>query len=270
MKEHQSNKKPAIAIIQARCSSSRLPGKVLKPLAGKPMIWHIVERAKACRLVDRVVVATSTEPSDDALATFCEATEIPYYRGKLANVLSRYLEVLELHPRDYVVRITGDCPLIHPAFIDRQIEVLSEHDGDMVCVSQPATLLEGQGVHSSRSLWKVAKLSNNPDDLEHVGSRLFSEHPELFRRVELEIPADLAGDDWRITVDEEEDYQLMATLYGTLYQGSPIPLKHAITHLETHHELATLNRKVRQSAINEELSARRSQTLGPVLTTVQW
>jgi spore coat polysaccharide biosynthesis protein SpsF len=263
-------KQPAIAIIQARCSSSRLPGKVLKPLAGNPMIWHIVERARTCRLVDQVVVATSTEATDDALAAFCEAAEIPCYRGSLNNVLSRYLEVLKLHPHDYVVRITGDCPLIHPPFIDRQIEVLAEHDADMVWVSQPASLLEGQGVHSSRSLRAVLAQSAHADDQEHVGSRFFSEHPGLFHRVGLEIPAQLTGNRWRITVDEEADYELMAALYEALYQSAPIPLEQAIAHLEAHPELTALNRQVPHSAINQELAARRAQTAALLLTTAPW
>jgi len=262
--------KPAIAIIQARCSSSRLPGKVLRPLAGKPMIWHIVDRAKACRLVDQVVVATSTEPSDDPLTEFCEASGIACYRGSLNNVLSRYLEVLKLHPHDYVVRITGDCPLIHPPFIDRQIELLAENDADMVWISQPASLLEGQGVHSSRSLRAVAAQSAHTDDQEHVGSRFFSEHSELFQRVGLEIPADLAGNHWRITVDEEADYELMAALYEALYQAVPIPLEHAIAHLEAHSELGELNHQVPHSAINQELSVRRARTAAPLLTLAQW
>ena len=261
---------PAIAIIQARCSSSRLPGKVLKPLAGKPMIWHIVDRARACRLVDQVVVATATEPSDDPLADLCRSEEIPCYRGSLSNVLSRYLEVLKLYPHDYVVRITGDCPLIHTPFIDRKIEVLAKHDADMVWLQQPASLLEGQGVHSSRSLWAIAEQSSHPDDLEHVGSRFFSEHPELFRLVGLEIPQVFAGNRWRITVDEQADYELMADLYDALYEDSPIPLQQAVAHLEANPSLASRNCQVTHSAINQELAARRAQTEAPLLTTAQW
>ena len=136
--------KPAIVIIQARCSSSRLPNKVLKPLAGQPMIWHIVQRARACENAGHVVVATSVDPSDDALAKFCAETEIECYRGSLSNVLSRYLGVLEHYDYPYFVRITGDCPLIHPPFIDRQIQALITHDADLVRCDAPSTLLEGQ------------------------------------------------------------------------------------------------------------------------------
>lgn len=265
-----SSNSAAIAIIQARCSSSRLPGKVLMPLAGKPMIWHIVERARACRLVRQVVVATSTEPSDDPLAEFCSSEDIPCLRGSLTNVLSRYLEVLKLYPHDYVVRITGDCPLIHPPFIDRQIELLAEHDADMVWIQQPASLLEGQGVHSSQSLRYVSEVSSHPDDLEHVGSRFFSEHPHLFRCVGLEIPSCFVGELLRITVDEQSDYELMAPLYNELYDNSPIPLLQAVAYLKNNPALAKRNSRVSHSAINQEISIRRSRTEAPILAIAQW
>jgi len=260
----------AIAIIQARCSSTRLPGKVLKQLAGKPMIWHIAKRAESCEHVDQVVVATSTESSDDDLAKFCEQAGLGCFRGSLSNVLSRYLAVLEKYPHVCVVRVTGDCPLIHPPFIDRQIELLHRHDADMVRIDQPSFLLEGQGVHSSRSLKQVAERSTHPDDLEHVGSRYFSENTGLFRTVELQVPEELKGNRWRLTVDEEADYKLMAELYGHLYQGKPISLEETTAFLERHPELAATNQNIQHSPINQELAAMRETNRSPVVATVPW
>jgi len=260
----------AIAIIQARTSSSRLPGKVLKPLAGKPMIWHIVERARACRLVDSVVLATSVETSDDALAEYCAQAGIDCHRGSLNNVLSRYLEVLEKKPHDYYVRITGDCPLIHPDFIDNQIHALNAHDGDMISLDAPAPLLGGQGVHSSRSLYRVAATSTDPDDLEHVGSRYFTEHPGEFRSIGLNLPAHLYDARWRITVDEEADYQMMARLYEALWQGEPVLLEQAVNWLEAHPEMADINQGVQHSAINQELAAKRAALKLKVQAQAEW
>ena len=88
MAKQSAGNQPVIAIIQARCSSSRLPGKLLKPLAGRPMIWRSVERARACRLVDQVVVATSFEPSDDSLSELCKSEEIPCHRGSRTDSLN--------------------------------------------------------------------------------------------------------------------------------------------------------------------------------------
>lgn len=260
----------AIAIIQARMSSSRLPGKVLKPLAGQPMLWHIVQRARSCRLVDNVIVATSVEPSDDALADYCAQSGIDCHRGSLDNVLSRYLEVLEKQPHDYYVRITGDCPLIHPEFIDNQINALSIYDGDMISLDVPAPLLEGQGVHSSCSLFRVAAVSANPDDFEHVGSHYFTEHHEEFRSIGLSLPAHLQDSRWRITVDEEADYKMMVKLYEDLCQGKPIPLKQAVHWLETHPEIAGINQRVQHSAINQELAAKRAARKRQVQAQAEW
>lgn len=260
----------AIVIIQARSSSSRLPNKVLKPLAGLPMIWHIVQRARSCQNVGRVVVATSIEPSDDALAKFCEETDIECYRGSLSNVLSRYMEVLKKHEYRYFVRVTGDCPLIHPPFIDRQIEALLMYDADLILNDGSSTLLEGQGAFSTRSLLEVSQASNHPDDLEHVGARYYTERHEDFRTIRLQLPPCLQDTRWRLTVDEADDYHMLAALYEALYEGEPIPLKDAVAYLESHPEVATLNQSVKHSVINQELASLRSVQLPQVDVTLSW
>lgn len=248
---------PAIAIIQARMSSSRLPGKVLKPLAGQPMIWHIAQRARACLLVDQVVVATSDDPSDDPLAAFCAESGIAVHRGSLLNVLSRYLAVIDAFPHPYCVRITGDCPLIDPAFIDRQIQALQAHDGDLTWLTEATPVLAGQGVHSTRSLRQIAACSTHPDDLEHVGSRYLAEHPEQFRIIGMRPPQALSAASWRVTVDEAADYEMMQHLYAALWRGSPIVLSDALDWLARHPDLAGHNLDVQHSAINQELAAKR-------------
>jgi len=247
----------AIAIIQARMSSSRLPGKVLKQLGGKPMIWHIVQRAMACQLVDEVVVATSLEASDDVLADFCRESNIRCHRGNLNNVMSRYIEVLEDSPHDYFVRITGDCPLIDPEFIDKQLLALQTHDADLVWLDPPVSVLEGQGAHSARSLKLIASKSQHPDDLEHVGSRYLSEHPEEFRIIGMHPPESLSNLNWRITIDESQDYEMMQHLYEALWGGEPIPLKVALTWMTHNSHLSEINNAVEHSGINQELAAKR-------------
>lgn len=229
----------------------------MKPLAGRPMIWHIVQRARACQRVDHVVVATSIEPSDDPLAAFCAEVNIPCHRGSLHNVLSRYLEVLHAYPHPYVVRITGDCPLIDPDFIDRQILALHAHDGDQTWLSAPAPVLGGQGVHSTRSLQYISECSDHPDDLEHVGSRYMAEHPEQFRIIGMQPPKALTQANWRVTVDELADYEMMQHLYTALWQGQPITLEDALDWMSEHPELAGINDSVEHSAINQELSVKR-------------
>lgn len=260
----------AIAIIQARMSSTRLPGKVLKPLSGKPMIWHIVQRARICQLVDRVVVATSVESSDDPLAMYCTQSGIECFRGSLSNVLSRYLDVLDQHPYPYFVRITGDCPLIDPGFIDCQIQALMVYDADMIRINAPSTLLEGQGVHSSRSLRWVSDHSDSADDLEHVGSRTFAERADAFRIVGLKIPSLFQNTRWRLTVDELMDYQMIEKIYDALYDGNPIPLQTVIRYLEEHSEVAILNKSIQHSKINQALAAQRAANQPDLVGSFNW
>jgi spore coat polysaccharide biosynthesis protein SpsF len=118
-----------LAIIQARMSSSRLPGKVLKEIGGKPMLLRMLERVKKAKLIDGVVVATTIDPSDDILAQFCQKHDLPCYRGSLADVLDRYVLAVAQYEADVVIRLTADCPLIDPQVIDLTISVfLGESD----------------------------------------------------------------------------------------------------------------------------------------------
>jgi spore coat polysaccharide biosynthesis protein SpsF len=107
-----------IAIVQARMSSSRLPGKVLMDIAGKPMLQHVIDRSIQAKTVDRAVVATTSDPSDDILEEFCQKLALPYYRGSLADVLDRFYQAARHFQADVIVRLTADCPLIDPDLID--------------------------------------------------------------------------------------------------------------------------------------------------------
>ena len=251
-------KKNAIAIIQARMSSSRLPGKVLKPLAGKAMIWHIYQRALQCKLVDKVIIATSTEISDDPLAVFCQKNDLNVFRGDLNNVLSRFLKILEKYPHPYFVRITGDCSLICPAFIDQQIMALYKHDGDVTWSKRSCASLEGQGVQSSRSLIYINEKSMDSEDLEHVGSKYLAENPTEFKIVAMAIPEDLCVNKYRLTVDEENDYRLIKTLYDALYSSEPIDLSDALRWLDSYPDVANVNKNVFHKSLNIELEEKRS------------
>jgi spore coat polysaccharide biosynthesis protein SpsF len=261
----------AIAIIQARMSSTRLPGKVLLPLAGRPILWHIVQRARACKEVDEVVVATSTDPSDDQLVRFCQDSDIEFHRGSLSNVLSRYTKILGEKPHDYCVRITGDCPLIDPDFIDLQLQALSSMSADFIWLSSPVPVLCGQGAHSSRSLFQVASASCHPDDLEHVGSRYFSTHPDEFKIVGLNPPQELVSENWRVTVDEPVDYFLMQELYESLWEGDGyIALNRALKWLNENSKVSSINNHVVESVANQEQASRLATLQENVTSFYEW
>src|SRR5262249_50450486 len=119
---------PVVAVIQARMGSSRLPGKVLMPVARKPLLWHILHRLGQCRTVDRVVVATSTDPRDDALQQFCAQQGVTCIRGPLQNVLERYRLAAIATGAQTLLRVTGDSPLIDPGLIDYLVSGLGDAD----------------------------------------------------------------------------------------------------------------------------------------------
>ena len=239
-----------IAIIQARMSSSRLPGKVLKNLNGIPMIKHIVDRLGKCKYVDKIIVATSNEYSDDILAEFCNQNHIEIYRGSLKNVFSRFINLIDLLNPKYVVRITGDCPLIYPLFIDKQIKALKKSDSDVVITSYESKLLCGQGVHSSRSLKYIFEKSEDLRDVEHVGSIYLSKSPSEFRSVCLKLPS-VFNKNYRITVDEISDLKLMQNLYQDLWDKDTIKFEKALSWLDNNQKISCGNLNVEDSNVNK-------------------
>ena len=254
--------KKAIAIIQARMSSSRLPGKVLKTLAGKPVIWHIHDRLNRCKLIDKIIVATSNHATDDILADFCKNNDIECYRGSLEDVLSRFLYVLKKYPEySYFARITGDCPLIHPQFIDNQVSALSLFDGDITWCKNSGSALAGQGVRSARSLFFVDKNSTDTRDrMDAVGSIFIAKNPKLFRIVELCPPDELVVDNIRLTIDEEKDYEFLSKLYDLLWSKNEyIKLQEVLLMLKEHSELCDINNQIQHSELNQEVIKLKSK-----------
>lgn len=126
-----------LAIIQARMSSSRLPGKVLLDIAGKPMLQHVIERTRRARRLDSVLLATTNDPSDDPLVDFALAMGVPHFRGSPHDVLDRYYQAAKAHAAQIIVRITADCPLIDPALIDQTIALLIDQGADFACNRLP-------------------------------------------------------------------------------------------------------------------------------------
>ena len=262
--------KPAIAIIQARMSSSRLPGKVLLPLAEKPVIHHIVDRVALCKNVGKIIVATSNEKSDDKLSDYCNEKGIDVYRGSLNNVLSRYCDILEHNDYKYCVRITGDCPLIHPPFIDAQIDALKAYNADLIWTKMQSSVLEGQGVKSKDAVLHVMAKSNDPDNLEHVGSKYFLNNPEEFNFVELKIPDYFYNYQYRITVDQVEDYEFLSTIYNNHWSGSPINLMEVLEWLNSNNKCMIKNKNVQHSQINQQLNQKKRSFKPITVGTFNW
>jgi len=247
----------AIGIIQARCSSSRLPGKVLLPLAGIPMIHHIYDRALSCELLSDVIVATSNEETDKPLVKYCQKNMIPVFMGSLNNVLSRYVQILNNTNAEYFVRITGDCPLIHPNFIDFQIHTLRANDADFIRLTPNMSLLDGQGVMSARSLFCIARKSDSDDDKEHVGSIYIGNNLSMFNIIKVKVLSEYYNIDMSLSVDEISDYDFISCLYEKFYNGGILDLTLIADYL-TNEKLLVAERKNRnQSEINQKLEKKK-------------
>jgi spore coat polysaccharide biosynthesis protein SpsF len=207
-----------LAILQARTSSSRLPGKVLLPLAGAPMILRQLERVARSKRIDRLVVATSEGASDDELAAVLTAASVRVHRGPLRDVLARFIGALDAHgPADHVVRLTGDCPLADPAVIDATIEHVTAAGADYGSNTPPhRTYPKGLDVEvmTAGALRAAAARAANPEEYEHVTWALHRQ-PELYRQAYLSQAADEGEVRW--TVDFPHDYDFVGAVYDALY-----------------------------------------------------
>lgn len=235
-----------VAIVQARMSSTRLPGKVLMSLAGKPVLQHVVGRLGHCTTISRVVVATSTDTSDDAIANWCRAQSVDHYRGSLNDVLDRYYKCAVQFGADVIVRITADCPAIDPTIVD---EVVSNFvAGDFQFYGLHGEFPDGLdctafSFAAIARAWKEAKL---PSEREHVGPYIET-HPELFKGGGLAKFKGLAHCRW--TLDEPRDYVFLQKVFDALdVQKVPFLAQDVLNLLERHPELADINGDIVRNA----------------------
>jgi spore coat polysaccharide biosynthesis protein SpsF len=211
-----------LAILQARMSSTRLPGKVLAPVLGEPMIGRQLERLARAKRLDRVVVATSTDPSDDPLAAWCEAQGQGVFRGALGDVLDRFHGAMATVPQaDTIVRLTADCPLADPQVIDA---VIGHHlsTGADYTSNTPAVRTFPHGLDAEvmrREALEIAwREATAPYEREHVTPFIYR-HPERFRIESLSRAPSLAQLRW--TVDFPEDLAFVRGVYAQLYPVRP-------------------------------------------------
>jgi spore coat polysaccharide biosynthesis protein SpsF len=232
-----------LAILQARSSSSRLPRKVLKPILGVPMILRQIERELAVDLIDKLVVATSTDSSDDILVRTLEENNISVYRGSLDNVLDRFYQCSILFKPEHIVRLTADCPLADPGVIDHVIQEHLEMDVDYTTNCSPPTWPDGLDVEIMKftalaSAWREAEL---PSELEHV-TPFIRNHPKRFLQHNVANKRDISNLRW--TVDEPEDLKFVREIYQRLYPTKCLFDYHDILNcLENNHSLSDINSK---------------------------
>lgn len=237
-----------LAILQARASSTRLPGKVLKPILGQPMLARQIERLKRARSLDDVIVATSERADDDEIARLCERLGVGCFRGSLDDVLDRFHGAAKGRDAAHVVRLTGDCPLASPRVIDALVAHHLATHADYTSTALEPTFPDGLDaeIMTSEALthaWREARL---PSEREHVTPFLYK-HPERFRIEKLKHSTDLSELRW--TVDEPSDFDFVTRVYEALYPTDPaFEFEDILRLLERHPELSHTDATIKRNA----------------------
>lgn len=231
-----------VAIVQARVGSTRLPGKALLDIAGRPMIAHVLGRAIAIKGVDRVVLATTKDAADDALADYARGSGIPCVRGSVTDVLDRFRQTAAEHSADVIVRVAGDCPLLDPSVSSRVLAryVQRADEFDYVSNVHPPTYPDGLDteVFSREALeraWREAKLAS---DREHVTPYIWR-NSDLFRLDNVALEPNHAHLRW--TVDEPPDLQFVQSVYARLNARSLFGMDAVLELLAREPDLARIN-----------------------------
>jgi spore coat polysaccharide biosynthesis protein SpsF len=236
------------AIIQARMASTRLPGKVLRPLAGKPVVMHIVERARAVRRVQHVVVATSTSAADDILVDELKMRGVASFRGSENDVLGRYGGTARACDASVVVRLTADDPLKDPAVIGRVLDAyLAEPDRwDYVSNTNPPSWPEGQDteVFAAAKLFEIDCLASDSFSREHV-TPYFYRNPDRYRCLNIRYDQDLSAHRW--TLDTEADWRFLEAVHAALPGDRLLGLDDVLDLLARRPDIRGLNAEVARS-----------------------
>ena len=228
--------------------STRLPGKVLKPILGRPMLSYQLERLGAAELAERIVVATTTSPADAAIVDFCAAEGIACTRGSEEDVLSRYAEAAAIFDARTVARVTSDCPLIDPDLIDLAIREFDAGAGryDFVSNMLQPSWPYGMAIEvlSRALLVEADREAIDPAEREHVTPFIYR-RPERYRLKSLARRPDLSHHRW--TVDTPEDFELVSRIIAELYPRTPrFTIVDVLALLEAHPSWVEINAHVQQ------------------------
>jgi glutamate-1-semialdehyde aminotransferase/spore coat polysaccharide biosynthesis protein SpsF (cytidylyltransferase family)/predicted dehydrogenase len=234
---------PVVAIIQARMGSSRLPGKSLAEIEGRPMLWHVIQRVKRATLVDRVVVATSIAPADDAIEKMCREDGVPCYRGSENDVLDSFYHAARAEKAVRVVRITADCPLIDPEVIDRVVRRFQRGDLDYASNAMVRSYPDGLDTEicSFSALERAWHGATKTSEREHVTPYLRS---GKFRIANVENNSTILYQHFRWTVDETADLEFIRAVYKAFRERKGFGMEDVLELIEKTPGLAKMNSEI--------------------------
>lgn len=246
--------KRVVIILQARMGASRLPGKPLKKVLGRTLLSYQLERLRRSHSASEIVVATTTEPQDDQIAEFCNSENIPVYRGSPLDVLDRYYQAAKLFAADYVVRVTGDCPIIDPEIVDQVIDYYLgqlpkfEYLSNSIVHTYPRGL--DVEIFSFALLERAHINAKLPEEREHVTLHFYT-HPESFSVGNVASNKDVSHHRW--TVDTMEDFELISKILSTLYPlKSTFNTEDVLALLEENPDWVKINAHIKQKPVKSD------------------
>lgn len=237
-----------LATIQARTGSSRLPGKVLKTIVGKPMLELQIERIRQSRLIDEIVVATTTQPADDALEALAKKASVSCFRGSGNDVLSRVAGAIRKFKGDIHLEFQGDSPLPDPLLVDAVTGYYLKHSDKYDYVTNALKMTYPPGtdvcVYAAKALLDADERVTDPALREYVGVHIFT-HPELYRIKNLEAPPAFRYPDFHLEVDTAEDFEVVSAVFEHFYPKNPgFGLGEILSFLKSRPELTDRNKNV--------------------------
>lgn len=241
------------AIIQARMGSTRFPGKSLRPIAGLPLLEHIINRLKQVPEIDLILLAIPEKESETPLLEMAHRLQIPVSQGSEDDVLDRFIKAGESVQTEQVVRVCGDNPLLDIPLLSSLLQEHLAKKADYTIPHDPVPLGSSCEVIRFETLKKVGELAKKPAYREHV-TAWFHDHPSEFKIKRIDPPDYLKGCNFRLTVDTEQDFLLIEELFKNLPHSpdSPLNLQAAIEYLNAHPETASLNIDIPQKNWREE------------------
>jgi spore coat polysaccharide biosynthesis protein SpsF len=212
-----------VATIEARMTSSRLPGKVLLPARGQPMLSHLVSRLRAAPSIDEIVLATTVNSDDDVLVDFAKRAGIRWFRGSEDDVMQRVIDAAASVDADVVVEITGDCPIIDPQIVEQVIRTFRANTAAYVSNAHVRSYPDGMDTQVFRldTLRQSAGMTSDGLDHEHVTLHIRN-HPELFPHVHVVAPPEIHWPELGLTLDEPRDYELLTRILEHFSEENPL------------------------------------------------
>jgi spore coat polysaccharide biosynthesis protein SpsF len=236
-----------LAIVQARMSSTRLPGKVLLPLLGEPMLARQVERLRRAQSIDQLLIATTADPWDDLIASVAAELSVESSRGSVDDVLDRFYQAAVPHRPSHIVRLTADCPLADWSLVDRAVQIAVGENYHYVSTALHETWPDGLDAEvmtfaALETAWREAR---SPVEREHVTPYIVN-RAERFRQSSVDSPVDLSAMRW--TVDEPRDFAFVSAIYEALYPANPaFTTEDVLILLRERPELMEINRGIERN-----------------------